>query len=339
MASFKIFGSKEDRAVLHKGKINDYKDYKELKDKIIDVSRNAKLKQNKIKERENFILNFMEDQRNNCYIPDDLSKGIWDNRTFSYFKEKLNHRGIQNVTYKFFIEKVQRLPKWKRKENHEILNEALETSWNPINDDILNSITLNKLEESKIIYNKQKEQLKNNEEELNNEEHENIICNNCYKKDFHGKRFICSECNNYNLCQDCEKNFYQKQIHNREHTLIQVNKSLNDELYKYNNIIGNNNQEFKNVPSSFQLEISIINSGENDLKNCYILPVRFGDEYLTCNPKIITDEIQRNMSLKVILVVRVPQNNKGYFEGYFRMFTPGGLPFGNVLCVKVLNGD
>ena len=75
------------------------------------------------------------------------------------------------------------------------------------------------------------------------------------------------------------------------------------------------------------------------LKNCYILPVRFGDEYLTCNPKIITDEIQRNMSLKVILVVRVPQNNKGYFEGYFRMFTPGGLPFGNVLCVKVLNGD
>ena len=339
MASFKIFGSKEDKAVLLKGKINDFKDYKELKDKIIDSSRNSKLKQQKIKERENFILNFMEDKKSNAYIPEDLTKGIWDNKTFSYFKEKLSFRGIQNVTYKFNIEKVQRLPKWKRKENHEILNEALDASWNPINEDIINSVTLNKLEESKVIYNKKKEQLKNNEEKLNNEKHENIICNNCFKKDFHGKRFICSECNNYNLCQVCESIFYQKQIHNREHTLIQVNKSLKDELYKYNNIIGNNNQEFKNVPSSFQLEISIINSGENDLKNCYILPVRFGDEYLTCNPKIITDEVQRNMSVKIILVVRVPQNNKGYFEGYFRMFTPNGLPFGNVLCVKVLNGD
>ena len=339
MATFKIFGSKEDKAVLLKGKINDFKDYKELKDKIIDASRNSKLKQQKIKERENFVLNFMEDKKSNSYIPEDLTKGIWDNKTFSYFKEKLNLRGIQNGAYKFNIEKVQRLPKWKRKENHEILNEALDASWGPINEDIINSVTLNKLEESKVIYNKKKEQLRNNEEKLNNEEHENVVCNNCFKKDFHGKRFICSECNNYNLCQECEKIFYQKQIHNREHTLIQVNKSLTEQLFKYNNIIGNNNQEFKNVPSSFQLEISIINSGENDLKNCYILPVRFGDEYLTCNPKIVNDEVQRNMSLKIVLVVRVPHNNKGYFEGYFRMFTPNGMPFGNVLCVKVLNGD
>ena len=339
MATFKIFGSKEDKAVLLKGKINDFKDYKELKDKIIDASRNSKLKQQKIKERENFVLNFMEDKKSNSYIPEDLTKGIWDNKTFSYFKEKLNLRGIQNGAYKFNIEKVQRLPKWKRKENHEILNEALDASWGPINEDIINSVTLNKLEESKVIYNKKKEQLRNNEEKLNNEEHENVVCNNCFKKDFHGKRFICSECNNYNLCQECEKIFYQKQIHNREHTLIQVNKSLTDQLFKYNNIIGNNNQEFKNIPSSFQLEISIINSGENDLKNCYILPVRFGDEYLTCNPKIVNDEVQRNMSLKIVLVVRVPQKNKGYFEGYFRMFTPNGMPFGNVLCVKVLNGD
>jgi hypothetical protein len=339
MATFKIFGSKEDKAVLLKGKINDFKDYKELKDKIIDASRNSKLKQQKIKERENFILNFMEDKKSNSYIQEDLTKGIWDNKTFSYFKEKLNLRGIQNGAYKFNIEKVQRLPKWKRKENHEILNEALDASWGPINEDIINSVTLNKLEESKVIYNKKKEQLRNNEEKLNNEEHENVVCNNCFKKDFHGKRFICSECNNYNLCQECEKIFYQKQIHNREHTLIQVNKSLTEQLFKYNNIIGNNNQEFKNVPSSFQLEISIINSGENDLKNCYILPVRFGDEYLTCNPKIVNDEVQRNMSLKIVLVVRVPHNNKGYFEGYFRMFTPNGMPFGNVLCVKVLNGD
>ena len=86
------------------------------------------------------------------------------------------------------------------------------------------------------------------------------------------------------------------------------------------------------------MEISVINSGDNVLKNCYILPVRYGEDYLSCNPKVIKEEVQRNMTLKIILVIRVP-NDKGYFEGYFRMFTPHGLPFGKVLYVKVLNGD
>ena len=45
------------------------------------------------------------------------------------------------------------------------------------------------------------------------------------------------------------------------------------------------------------------------------------------------------MSVKVLLVVRLPHEDKGYFEGYFRMFSPNGLPFGNILIVKVLNGD
>ena len=144
-----------------------------------------------------------------------------------------------------------------------------------------------------------------------------------------------------NICQECEKEIYHKQIHQRNHTLIQINKALNDEiidnLSNYSNIIVNNNQEFKSVPSSFQIEINIINNGENNLKDCYILPVRFGPGYLSCQTKVIKDEVQRNMPVKISIIVRVPHNNKGNFEGYFRMFTPNGLPFGNVLYIKVSN--
>ena len=139
--------------------------------------------------------------------------------------------------------------------------------------------------------------------------------------------------------------------------MIQINTPLNEEkvnnLFKYNNIIDNNNQEFKNVFSAVQIEFTVINNGENDLQNCSLLQVRFGDEYLNCIPKtiaesikqgmstiIITNEVQRNMPFKMSLVVKIPdESTKGYYEGYFRMFTPNGLPFGKVIYVKVLNGD
>ncbi len=342
MATFKIFESKGSNSVLLNGKFSDYQDYTQLKKKLIDkTSRNPNFK---IKDRDIFTLSFSIDKKKNpeIYIPNDLKDGIFNNKTFSHFKEKLDLRGNPKAAYRFIITKLDKLPRWKKKENHEFLKEALDSSWEPINADIISGVSLIKLEESNINYNKMKEELKKSEAKLNKVVHNNIICNNCFKKNFNGKRFICAECNNYNLCQDCEKLFYQKQIHPRDHTLIRVNKAFNSEdennLNKYNNIIGNNNQEFKNVPLSFQLEISVINIGENDLNNCYILPVRYGEDFLSCSPKVIKEEVQRNMTVKINLVIRVP-NNKGYFEGYFRMFTPHGLPFGNVLFVKVLNGD
>ena len=340
MAEFKIFGEGNKQTLL-KGHFSDFKDYNELKRKLIDKNS----KKMKMKEKDLFILTFDDDKNKKdekIYIPNDLKEGIWNNQTFKFLKEKLSLRGIHDAKYRFIIKKVDKLPKWKKKENHECLKEALDSSWKPIHADIVSGVSLIKLEESKINYKKMKEKLEKCEKKLNKIVHKNIVCNNCFENDFKGKRFICAECNNYNLCQECEKLCYQNQIHPRHHTLIQINKSLNDEgennLYKYNNVIGNNNQEFKNVPTSFQLEISVINNGENDLNNCYILPVRYGEEFLSCNPKIIKEEVQRNMAIKIILVIRVP-NNKGYYEGYFRMFTPNGLPFGNVLFVKVLNGD
>ena len=335
--SFKILPSKDKRQVLVKGIFTEYPDYQKLKNRIIDAS--DKVKGFKISEKDNFKLIFVE-ENDDFYIPSQLKNGvgIGNQKSYNYFTEKLVLRGIKGKCYKFYVEKMKRPYKFKEKENSVFMKEALDASWQPIYDNIIKDVNLSKLEESQVEYNKMKEQLKKNEEKIKKEVHKNIICNNCFKNNIKGKRFVCAECNNYNLCQDCEKIYYQKQIHQREHTLIQVNKALDDDINKYNNVIGNTTQIYKNVPSSFPIEFSVVNSGENDLKDCYILPVRYGEEYLSCSPKKITDSVIRNMPIKINLVVRVP-DEKGYFEGYFRMFTPNGLPFGNTLCIKVLNGE
>lgn len=341
MSGFKIYEKPDDKRVIFKAKFSEINKYNDLKQKLIDATQSGKFKNFRLAERDKFVLTYIldKDQDKKPFIPDDLKDGFWDNKTFGYLKEKLSLRGIQNAQYKLYVKKVDQYPKWKKRENHEFLTKALNDSWKPIFEDIVDEVSLMKLETSKIEYLKKKEDLTNLEKGLNKEEHENVVCNNCFENNIKGKRFICAECNNYNLCQKCEKLFYQKQIHPREHILIQVNKAIKEEiLYSYNNIIGNNNQEFKNVPFSFQLEFKVINNGEKDLKGCYILPIRYGEDYLSCAPKKITEEVKRTLSTTITLLIRVP-HKKGYFEGYFRMFTPEGLPFGNVLCVKVLNGE
>ena len=339
--SFKIYEKPDSKRVLIKDNFSTFTKYVDIKKKVLDSTRNNK--NLNLSEKNKFILAYMQEKEQNRrpqFIPDDLKEGIWDNKTFLYLKEKLTLRGIKDAQYKFYIKKVDKLPTWNKKLNQEFLAQALDDSCKSIYDDIMDEVSLNKLEASKIEYNKKKSQLEKNQKEVNKEIHKNVICNNCLKDNFKGKRFICAECNSYNLCQDCEKLFYQKQIHNREHTLIQVNKSISeDNLYKYSNIIGNNDEEFKDVPSSFQIELNIINNGENNLKGCYFLPIRYGEDYLSCRPKQIDEDVERNMKVKLFPIIRLPHENTGYFEGYFRLFTPEGFPFGDVFHMTVLNGE
>ena len=205
-------------------------------------------------------------------------------------------------------------------------------------EDITSELNMKKLEESKINFDKTKQEQKKNKEILKNIKYNNIICSNCFKKDFIGKRFICSECDNYNLCQECEKILKEKEIHQREHALIQINKNLNDDNLKYDNIIGKYQKEFQNGDKSFKFEFIFVNNGENDLQNCYILTIRYREEYLTCDVNKINESFKSGKSSNIILNIKLKQN-LGYFEGYFRMFTPKELPFGNIINIKVMNGN
>ena len=324
MTSVKIYPDKNSKQPIKV--IIDNISFKEIKQKVsVHVQGNFKL--------------MFDTDKNNSYIPEELlSDGIYDEVSLQFFKDKLSSKGIKNGKYAFYIVKVDSLPTFKKKENSDILDANLKKYWNLALNDITSDLNLMKLEESKNTFEKMKEEQKKKENDLKKIKHDNIICSNCFQKDFCGKRFICSECNNYNLCQDCEKILQTKEIHQRDHVLIQINKNIKEDLSKYNNVIGNYRKEFQNVDEFFTLEFVVINNGENDLNNCCILPIRYGDEYLSCDAKIITNSIKRGMNLKISLDVKTPQRT-GYFEGYFRMFTPSGLPFGNIIHIKVLNGN
>ena len=58
------------------------------------------------------------------------------------------------------------------------------------------------------------------------------------KKNFIGLRFICSECNKFNLCENCESLRIMKEIkHPQNHLFIQINEPIKNDIYKFNNLI------------------------------------------------------------------------------------------------------
>ena len=342
MTQFKILIDKDSKIVVLQGKINEYNDYTALKQKIIDKSQQNSGIKNPLKDNDIFILSFFEDLDKDpeLYIPEEVRCGIFNKATFQYFKDKLLTHKVHGKKYKFYVNRMDKLPKWKQKEFKEHLKSALDNEWDRTFKTVNNQLSSLKLEESSALYKKLKEEKDSLEQKLNQEKHYKIICNNCCDVDFTGKRFICAECNNYNLCQKCEQIFYQKQIHSREHTLIQINKAIKqNDIYNYSNIISNTEFEFKNVPSSFVVNFTIVNNGEKEWEKCYFLPVRYGENCLGCSIKQIDKKIEQNESIVFNLVVRIPKETKGYYEGFFRMFTSEGLPFGDILHIKVLNGD
>ena len=335
MSNFKVSLGKESKKVVFNDNLENLDKFQDIIDRIFKHTQNKAFilnKQNLVKN-ENYKLTFIEEKCS--FIPIEVKDGLFDEESFTFFKSKVMAHG-KDIKYKLYIEKVNELPKFHKKDNEEILENNLKKYWDITLNDITSELNLRKLEASKGTFEKLKEEQRKKEEILKNVKHKNIICSNCFEKDFNGKRFICSECNNYNLCQKCENILNEKEIHQREHVLIQINKNLNDDFLKYNNVIGNYRKEFQNVDDTFELEFTVINNGENDLQNCFILPIRYGEEYLTCDAKKITDSIKKGKSAKINLDIKILKKI-GYLEGYFRMLTPAGLPFGSIIYIKVIN--
>jgi hypothetical protein len=211
----------------------------------------------------------------------------------------------------------------------------LDKYWDKAYNNITDELHLLKLEESNNEYKRNK----GNDQNDINQGHTDIICSNCFEKDFIGNRYMCSECNNYNLCQKCEKSSIEKEIHDREHTFIEIKEPIQiNDYFEYSNIIGNYCKEINNIQimgNYYDLKITIINNGKKDLKDCCILPVRYGDEYLFCECRKIRDSVTTGKSYDTHLKLKIPKNKKGVHRGYFRMFTPQKLPFGDIIFVKL----
>jgi len=323
---FKIL-IKDSKNVLVNGDFKKYDTFSKLTDKIIENLKTPFFLQNNsdINYKKKFKLVYMCDKEKNLFFPEELGGEVWDDRTYEILKNELLSKGSKDIKYKFYIENY---------DISEVLDKALDKYWDKAYNNITDELHLLKLEESNDKYKNE-----GNDQNNINQEHKDIICSNCFEKDIKGNRYICSECNNYNLCQKCEKLLNEKEIHDREHTFIQIKDPIQaDDYFEYNNIIGNYCKEIKKnsndkQKNDYKLDITVINNGKNDLIDCCILPVRYGEEYLFCQSKKIT--VRKGEPLKTTLMLKIPKIKQGVYKGYFRMFTPKRLPFGDVISVKL----
>ena len=193
---------------------------------------------------------------------------------------------------------------------------------------------LNDLNENELIKDK-----KNFERDFEFKEqkspHLNIICANCFKANFTGIRFLCSECNNFNLCEKCEELREHNVIaHNPNHIFLRINKPINVDINKYDNLIQGNIQNLKIKNGKSYAKISIFNSGIESLKNCYLMPICYGYPYILGNKITVKKDVERGEMVDLVIELEIPDNPnkiKKQFASIWRMFTKEGIPFGKVI--------
>ena len=233
---------------------------------------------------------------------------------------------------------VEEYPQKKIKINYsEIFEKALETQLNNLKDNLKKMLDEETLQKLAKIYEAKND---NNNNENVNITHNNIICNNCYTKNFNGLRFTCAECENFNLCENCEKN----NVHFPNHVLIQYNNDVTEkDYYLYQNIIKDNEQiltlnlsEMEN--DKIKLDVTICNNGLKPFSKCFFSPISFGNNALY-GEKIMFNENDDNINpgekKNLVITLNNIKKKEGNYYSKWRMFTPEGLPFGKVLYLNI----
>jgi hypothetical protein len=348
-ASFKIFFeesfNKDEKVVLLKGDLSSFDCWKSLKDEIIKNSELPYFQSQSLtlKNNDQFILKLQKP------YPNELSNisSIYNEFTFSHlisvFKEKLKGKN-ENVKLIFILKKVDEEPNQENEKYYNFLRKALNDTWKIEKENIkkdlkeaeltksqMNFIYSNLSKNNKISEKKMQKNLKNYKKSI-------IVCNNCLSQNFYKFRYICSYCDNYNLCYKC----YKKCEHNKQHNFIIINyttKVLGD-ITKYDNKISPNYIELKGQKEAFNVQIKIANTGEVDLSKCFIGYIKFDRNYLICKKYEIQEKFEKNVIKDISL--RIDFNDTDNieittFEGHFRMFNSYGIPFGDILKIKVIN--
>ena len=275
------------------------------------------------------------------HIPKELNIKIdnfYDEETYNKFYEKIIKIEDKNLKkyFKINLEKVSQPISTSNLNPPSLdikIDELINYHFNNV-ENVSNEITNNQLDEEK-----KKFESKKIEEVVNDDEHKNIVCSNCYKINFKGLRFICSECQNFNLCQECEDLKIKKLIrHNQNHIFIRINKPIDINIKKYDNIIKRNNQnlivDLNNKENNLIIPITIINNGEKSFKNCYFRPIGFGQNYIDGKKFTIKDNIQRTEEIEIKIQLKEILK-PGEYNSNWRMFTEKGIPFGKVLYLTI----
>ena len=323
--TFKIIFKDSPGKVLVKGNLSTYKDYDSLKAKLLEKTKGQ------LTPKDKFILEIEGLQLS------DLNS-IWDSETYNYILSRIEQYKIDKI--KLSVVKVDKYPIWNPPQFTKLLKNSLTSAWDSTRKEIENELTEKYLTNGKRKF--MQEKLENDpklEDVLYKGLHVDIICNNCLTSNFGGARFICCECDNYNLCEYCKKN--TKISHNPEHTFIKMNSPVLVDIQKYNSIFSPHTQLMKvKQEEPFEVKIKIINNGETDLQGCFISPIRFGDKYLGCLKKTIVQNCQRGNQTNMDVLITFDYENPNSdllenYEGYYRLMTKEGIPFGDIFYIKV----
>lgn len=157
--------------------------------------------------------------------------------------------------------------------------------------------------------------------------HEGIICHKCFQKDFLGSRFMCSECNNVNYCEDCA--FVSN--HPKEHLLIKINFPIKDSCDTLSSYFVNNKCEVNAKKKSFN--VKILNDGETEWNGVCLLPIGNAAYYVRGQKKVLKN-VQAGETVEESIMVNCQQNS-GKCKTKWRLFNASGLPFGDVLELEL----
>lgn len=353
--SFKIFLEEIGKVVLIKGDLMDY-DWDTLREKIIENSNNSYFKNQNLSLNNNdkFILEFKPIDLPGLDLS-KLSSSIYNEFTFSYFiskSEEYYKKNKRGLRVKFILKKTNKEPNLELEKYGICLKNALNDVWKNEKENIKKELNEKELTNIKINYlysNKNINKIdKNKNNKNNNDNNNNIVCNNCLTNYFYKYRYMCSYCDNYNLCPKC----YGTDNHNKEHNFIVFkqpqNDNDNDNISQYDNKINPNYIELKNKKDSFEVNFKLANTGGNDLIDCFIGYINFDKNYLYCDKYEIKQNFEnfekneiKDIKLKIHFHKYEYLENIDFtintFEGHFRMFNKNGIPFGDILKIKVIN--
>jgi hypothetical protein len=291
--------------------------------------------------------NLTKDQKIVYNIPPEFGtrekpkiKAFFDSETFKYFNELIINIKNKDLhffknTYTIIIEPVPNFPEGIPTLQKEI-GKSVKRNQNQIKEKLKVQVTSQKLEIESYKYNIDK---------LNNKEylkfcHNNITCNNCFKQNFVGLRFICSECNKFNLCENCESMRVMNKIeHDPNHLFIQIKNPINIDNYKFNNLIQKKRQVINiyETPNEGKFKVNFIihNIGENSFKNCFLYPICYGENYVYGNIVKIENDVFRGENISIDIEFDNIKEQGTYYSKW-RMFNQFGIPFGEIIYLTFI---
>lgn len=259
---------------------------------------------------------------------------IFNSDTYSYFMDKVKTSNPAKIT--LYIEKVDDYPIWKPPQFLTIFKNSLISGWEKAKNRVKEGITEKDLLDGKNSF---IESRTKDDQNLNNI-NVYVICNNCLNSDFRGPRYICSECDNYNLCNFCQEK--ARASHNPEHTFIILSKQefndVEEDIQLFSSIIHDNKRLLKIKHEPYTIDVEITNNGEEPLQGCFISPIRFGKNYLGCLKSTIVDECNKAEKTIIKVLITFEDGNdeiEDNYYGYYRLMTEKGIPFGDILYIQV----